>query len=99
MGSLIITSSFSFSLPPFFPGLHTSPFVLRYARLTASKSSAVDPAKKFMTGSPTNNWEDSSKLDVHPSQVAAFKYRYKNKQGVMEDSLPTMNSEIRNVSV
>jgi hypothetical protein len=32
------------------------------------------------------------------SSVAAFKYRYKTRDGTMEDSMPTMNVEVRKVS-
>jgi len=64
-----------------------------------NKAADRDPAKKFMQGGTTvQPWEDSSKLDIQPSQVAAFKYRYKNREGVMEDSLPTMNEDVRTLS-
>lgn len=64
---------------------------------TASKGSN-DPARAF-TKDVVNPWDESAKHDVHPSQVAAFKYRYRNREdGSLQDSMPTLNSEVRNVS-
>lgn len=31
-------------------------------------------------------------------QVAAFKYRYQNRQGVMEDAPPTLSSSVRQMA-
>jgi hypothetical protein len=33
------------------------------------------------------------------SQLAAFKYRHQTREGHMEDSLPTLNQDVRDVSL
>lgn len=61
-----------------------------------TKASNPDPAKAFMqTNSVVQPWEANT--DTHPSATAAFKYRYKTRQGHMEDSLPTLNEDKRTV--
>jgi len=37
-------------------------------------------------------------LPPYQSTVAAFKYRYKARDGSIEDAMPTMNVEVRKVS-
>jgi hypothetical protein len=66
--------------------------------MLSNKATNTEPAKAFMRGKVVNPWEDDSKLDVHPSQVAAFKYRYHSRDGSMEDSPPTMNSSLRTLA-
>ncbi|KAJ9121696.1 hypothetical protein QFC22_002316 [Naganishia vaughanmartiniae] len=67
--------------------------------MLSSKATSPEPAKAFMKGQAVNPWDDPAKLDVHPSQVAAFKYRYKNRTtGAMEDSPPTLSSELRQLA-
>lgn len=67
-----------------------------------------------MADGVVNPWDSTDKHDTHPSyvplitshplyadqdrQVAAFKYRHKTREGHMEDSLPTLNTDVRNVS-
>ncbi|KAJ9100212.1 hypothetical protein QFC20_003956 [Naganishia adeliensis] len=66
--------------------------------MLSSKATNTEPAKAFMKGKVINPWEDDSKLDVHPSQVAAFKYRYKSREGNMEDSPPIMSQSLRTLA-
>ncbi|GHJ87706.1 hypothetical protein NliqN6_4108 [Naganishia liquefaciens] len=66
--------------------------------MLSNKATNVEPAKAFMRGNVVNPWDDESKLDVHPSQVAAFKYRYQNRQGIMEDAPPTLSSSVRQMA-
>lgn len=62
----------------------------------------------MQTNSVVQPWEANT--DTHPryvislivhdltiSATAAFKYRYKTRQGHMEDSLPTLNEDTRTV--
>lgn len=43
-------------------------------------------------------WDETNKLDTHPSKVAEFKYRHKTRAGHYEDSLPTLSTETIKVS-
>ncbi|KAK4689635.1 hypothetical protein P7C73_g466, partial [Tremellales sp. Uapishka_1] len=64
-----------------------------------SKASQPEADKAFIArGSIVNPWDDKSKHDTHPSSVAAFKYRYMNKAGVMEDSPPAVSGDKLNIS-
>lgn len=62
-----------------------------------NKSMNVSGVEKNLRSGLVNPWDDSSKHDVTPGQVAAFKYRYKSRDGHMEDGYPVMNVDIRKV--
>ncbi|ORX38161.1 hypothetical protein BD324DRAFT_619807 [Kockovaella imperatae] len=61
------------------------------------KASEPEPHRQLMANGVINPWDDQSKHDTHPSAVAAFKYRHKNRDGVYEDSLPALNTEVANL--
>lgn len=62
-----------------------------------TKASNVSGVERNLRESLVNPWDDESKHDVTPGQVAAFKYRYKSRDGHMEDGYPVMNVDIRKV--
>ncbi|ORY32148.1 hypothetical protein BCR39DRAFT_524347 [Naematelia encephala] len=57
-----------------------------------SKTTEVEPHKKLVRDGIVHPWDDASKHDTHPSQLAAFKYRYKTRQGHFEDADPAMGA-------
>ncbi|KAL7424778.1 hypothetical protein Q5752_000462 [Cryptotrichosporon argae] len=61
------------------------------------KNTEPEPARKLMSRGVVNPWDSVDKHDTHPSQVASFKYRYKTRDGHMEDSHPTLNEDVRNL--
>ena len=84
--------------PALYPLINIVGGIFATAGYMLTSKSGNDPAKAF-TRDVVNPWDESAKHDVHPSQVAAFKYRYRNRDtGALEDSMPTLNSEIKNLT-
>ncbi|WRT68731.1 uncharacterized protein IL334_005711 [Kwoniella shivajii] len=62
-----------------------------------TKASEPDATRQLMATGVVNPWDNKNKHDVHPSQTAQFKYRYKTRDGHMEDSHPTMNHTVQSL--
>lgn len=60
------------------------------------KAFEPDAERRFV--GRVNPWEKEDQHDTAPGTVAAFKYRYKTRDGHMEDAMPTMNVDVRKVS-
>lgn len=58
---------------------------------------AFEPDVERRFSQRVNVWDGEDKHEVEPGTVAAFKYRYKTRDGHMEDAMPTMNVEVRKV--
>ncbi|CAK9784601.1 hypothetical protein CC85DRAFT_270110 [Cutaneotrichosporon oleaginosum] len=62
-----------------------------------SKTTETGLDRSMQARGMVNPWDDESKHEVQAGQTAAFKYRYKTRDGHMEDGYPTMNVDVRKV--
>ncbi|BEI81490.1 hypothetical protein CcaverHIS002_0206500 [Cutaneotrichosporon cavernicola] len=84
------------------PGLYPLAFIMvAVATVTGyflmSKTTEPEEGRRMLARGMVNPWDDVNKQELGAGQVAAFKYRYRTRDGHMEDGYPTINVDVRKV--